>query len=641
MADIGTAYIRIAPNMSGIQGKIAGGLRGSGSSFADQFGGEFSAKSAILTGAVAGVVATAANKAMSVLGSAFNDAIARVDTLNAFPRVLKAMGVGSDEAKAATDKLDKSLRGLPTTLQAGAAGVQQFIAAGLPAGKATDTFLAMNNALLATGGNAQDTQIVMESLTRAISGGSAPVTTIQAALSRMPTALQGLQKATGKSADELYKLYAANPQQLADDLVNLNKNGGGGLASLDSQAREATAGIGTGITNMQTAVTRGLAAIIQAIGQKNISGAISNIGKAFETVLKAIVPVIEFVSRNSDIFAPIAVAIGTIVTALTAWAAITKIMTIAQAIFNAVMAANPIGLIVIAIAGLVAGLVYFFTQTELGKQIFQTFGQILSGVFNAIISAVQSVGNFFSTVFNGIQAVVSGVIDWIKNNWQLLLAILTGPIGIAILLITTHFQTIKNFIGGVVGAIGGFFSGLWNGIINGVSNMFGNVMGFFSALPGRILGVVGGLGSTLYNAGKDLIQGLLNGAGSLLSKIGQFFLDKLPGWIQGPFKSALGIRSPSTVFAGFGGNITEGLAEGLNKGQNIVSDAVGNITDSVLAPLASGISPQVAFAGSPAPAGVAPGGQVAGGAGIVQNNNIYNQVDLDTVTRELAWQIRR
>jgi len=162
MADIGTAYIRIAPNMTGIQSKISGGLKGSGSNFADQFGGEFSAKSAILTGAVAGVVATAANKAMNVLSGAFNDAIARVDTLNAFPRVLKAMGVGSDEAKAATDKLDKSLRGLPTTLQDGAAGVQQFIAAGLPASKATDTFLAMNNALLATGGNAQDTQIVMK-----------------------------------------------------------------------------------------------------------------------------------------------------------------------------------------------------------------------------------------------------------------------------------------------------------------------------------------------------------------------------------------------------------------------------------------------------------------------------------------------
>jgi tape measure domain-containing protein len=639
MADIGTAYIRIAPNMSGVQGKIAGGLKGSGSSFADQFGGEVSNKSAVITGAIAGAVASVANRAMDIVSQSIGDAVARVDTLNAFPKVLKAMGISSDDAKAATDKLNKSLQGLPTRLQDGASGVQQFIAAGLPAGKATDTYLAMNNALLAAGGNAQDTGIVMDSLTRALSGGTTEATTIQAALSRMPTALQGLEKATGKSAGELYKLYAANPNQLAEDLVNLNKNGGGGLASLDAQAREATGGINTGFANMQTAISRGMADIINSIGQANISGALSKAGKAFEDVFKIVASGIKFMIDHKDIFAPIAVAIGTIVTALAAWAAITKTMTIVQALFNAVMAMNPIGLIIIAIAGLVAGLVYFFTQTELGKQVFQAFGQILSAVFNGIISAVQSVGNFFSSVFSGIQAVVSGVIDWIKNNWQLLLAILTGPIGIAVLLVTSHFQQIKDFIGGVVSSIGGFFSGLWNGIINGVSNMFNNVVGFFTSLPGKILSVVGNLGNTLYNAGKDLINGLLNGAGSLISTIGKFFLDKLPGWIQGPFKSALGIHSPSTVFAGFGGNITEGLVQGLNKGQSMVTGAVGNITDSVLAPLSGSINP--AYAPSGATVGGNGSGQVAGGAAIVQNNSIYNQVDLDTVTRELAWQIRR
>jgi hypothetical protein len=384
-----------------------------------------------------------------------------------------------------------------------------------------------------------------------------------------------------------------------------------------------------------------MADIINSIGQTNISGALANIGKAFEDVFKIVASGIKFMIDHKDIFAPIAVGIGAIVTAMTLWAAVTKAMAIAQAIFNAVLAANPISLIILAIVGLVAGLTYFFTQTELGKQIFQAFGQVLSTVFNAIMAGVQAVGNFFSTVWNGIQAVVSGVIDWIKTNWPLLLAIITGPIGIAVLLITTHFQQIKDFIGGVVSAIGGFFSGLWNGIINGVSNMFSNVVNFFTQLPGRILNVVGNLGSTLFNAGKNLIQGLLDGAGSLLSKIGQFFIDKLPGWIQGPFKSALGIHSPSTVFAGFGGNITEGLVQGLNKGQSMVSGAVSNITDSVLAPITGGINPQMAFATSNAGAGGDPSGQVAGGAGIVQNNNIYNQVDLNTVTRELAWQIRR
>ncbi|WP_074783883.1 hypothetical protein [Arthrobacter woluwensis] len=59
-----------------------------------------------------------------------------------------------------------------------------------------------------------------------------------------------------------------------------------------------------------------------------------------------------------------------------------------------------------------------------------------------------------------------------------------------------------------------------------------------------------------------MIQGLLNGAGSLLSSIGSFFLNQLPGWIVGPFKAALGIHSPSRVFRQFGEFIVQGLAGG-------------------------------------------------------------------------------
>lgn len=211
-----------------------------------------------------------------------DNAVKRVDTLQAFPRVLQAMGISANDSKAAMDKLDKSIRGLPTSLQEGAKGVQQFVAAGLGADKATDAYLAMNNALLAAGGEAEDTQIVMQSLTRALSGGKTAASTIQAALSRMPTALKALQEQTGKSAGELFKLYAKDPQKLMDGLIKLNEKGGGGLASLSTQAREATKGIGTAFDNMNTAITRGLAKIMTAIGTGNIANVITNIGKTFE-----------------------------------------------------------------------------------------------------------------------------------------------------------------------------------------------------------------------------------------------------------------------------------------------------------------------------------------------------------------------
>ena len=55
-------------------------------------------------------------------------------------------------------------------------------------------------------------------------------------------------------------------------------------------------------------------------------------------------------------------------TAQTAWSAATKMATAVQGAFNAVIAANPIGAIAVAIAAVVATLVWFFTQTEVGRK---------------------------------------------------------------------------------------------------------------------------------------------------------------------------------------------------------------------------------------------------------------------------------
>ncbi len=85
----------------------------------------------------------------------------------------------------------------------------------------------------------------------------------------------------------------------------------------------------------------------------------------------------------------------------------------------------------------------------------------------------------------------------------------------------------------------------------------------FTSAKDKIVGVFSGAGKWLWDAGKNIIQGLLDGAGSLLSSIGNFFLDRIPGWIKDPFKKALGIASPSKVFRGFGIDIGSGLVAGI------------------------------------------------------------------------------
>jgi len=86
----------------------------------------------------------------------------------------------------------------------------------------------------------------------------------------------------------------------------------------------------------------------------------------------------------------------------------------------------------------------------------------------------------------------------------------------------------------------------------------------------------------LFKIGRDMINGLLNGAGSLLRNIGKFFLDLVPKWIQGPFKLALGIKSPSKVFAGYGEDITEGLTNGILDGQRMIESTSMEMSHNVM-----------------------------------------------------------
>jgi len=504
-------------------------------------------------GVVAGIAQSVVTKAIDSISTSIGSAVTRVDTLENFPRVLKAMGTGSEEAKAATDRLSKSLEGLPTSLQDGAMGVQQFVAAGLSADKATSTFLAMNDALLASGGNAQDAGIVMDSLTRALSGGSTNATTMQAALSRMPTALQGLQKATGLSADELYRLYAANPQKLADDLIALDKNGGGGLSSLAEQAKEATAGISTGMTNAETAVTRGVASIITAIGSENIANAITSIGKAFETSLKGVTGFINFLKSNQEAL--------TVFTGAITGLAVAIAVALAPAIWGAVVAFGALALAAapFIIAGAAIGAVAYVIMSN-----WSGISSFFTGIWDGIKAGLQAVGDFFTVVWATIQSTVSGVINWISTNWPLLLAIITGPIGVAVLVVTRNWDTIKN-------AAAAAFD-------------------FIKSLPGKIVSAIGNLGSLLYNAGRDLIQGLINGIASLAGVIGNKVKEIANGAIK-MFKNVLGIHSPSTVFTGFGKNITQGLVNGITSGMGSVNSAVEGITGATISPVVSTSNP--------------------------------------------------
>lgn len=203
------------------------------------------------------------------------------------------------------------------------------------------------------------------------------------------------------------------------------------------------------------------------------------------------------------------------------------------------------------------------------------------GLVALIVANWDTVVSWTQTAWSAVTGAIGAAWEWIKGvvsaglNFLVMLFMNFTGVG----LIIKHWDSIKNATSAAWNWVTSTVSGAWNAVTGAISSGVSTAVSFVAGLPGKVLGAIGNMGSLLYQKGKDLIQGLLNGAGSLLSKIGSFFLDKVPGWIKAPFKAALGINSPSTVFAGYGTNIGEGLVVGMAKMRPAVAAEMAALAD--------------------------------------------------------------
>lgn len=148
-----------------------------------------------------------------------------------------------------------------------------------------------------------------------------------------------------------------------------------------------------------------------------------------------------------------------------ALAAAQKVAAVGQWLLNAAMTANPIGLIIAGIVLLVAGLVWFFTKTTVGRKIVAAAWDGIKKAVSAVVdwwtgTAWPAINRFFS----GISRVVANVVNWIRKNWPLLLAIITGPIGLAVLFVIRNWDKIKSATIRVWNAVKGAIVTAWNAV---------------------------------------------------------------------------------------------------------------------------------------------------------------------------------
>ena len=229
-------------------------------------------KAGLLALGIGKIISNIANAISNELGAA----ISRVDTMNNYSKVMGNLGISSRDAQDSITVLKEKLLGLPTTLDDAASAVQRFASANGNVKASTSMFLALNNAILAGGASTEIQKSALEQLSQAYAKGKPDMMEWRTAMMAMPAQLKQVGLAMGyASADQLGEALRSGTVSMNEFMVmltKLNKEGANGFKSFEEQARNATGGIQTSMLNVKTSIQRGLADIMDAIGQSNIAG---------------------------------------------------------------------------------------------------------------------------------------------------------------------------------------------------------------------------------------------------------------------------------------------------------------------------------------------------------------------------------
>lgn len=480
----------------------------------------------------------------NVIKGSLDSAISRIDTLNNFPKVMSNLGVSAEDAKVSIDKMSDGLAGLPTTLDEGALAVQRFTSANGDVKKSTDMFLALNNAILAGGASTEIQSSALEQLSQAYSKGKPDMMEWRTIQMAMPAQLKQIAQAMGTTSDALgegLRNGTISMDDFMNTIIKLNTEGVGSFQSFAEQAKNSTGGIKTSITVAKTQIVKGLADIIQKAdealkqeGLPSIAEMIAEMGKKAKEVLDWIAErlpdIIEFIKE----MAPIIVAI---VTGFLTFQTITGIINGVQkafALLNAVMAANPIVLIISLIAALVAAFIYLWHTNE-------DFRQFWIDLWENIKTAVE-------TAWENIKKVFNIIIDFVKDNWQGLLLLLVNPFWGAFKLLYDNCDAFRDFIDNFVNRVKEILFTWWDNIRNfftvQIPNLIQNIKNWFAELPQRlvekgkeiIIGLANGIRNKIENVREsiqNIIDTIVNKMHEIIDKARQWGIDMIQGFING------------------------------------------------------------------------------------------------------------
>ena len=621
--ELGKAYVQIIPSAKGISGMIQKEMGGEVASAGVSAGESLGSK---MMGAVSGVIAAAG--------------------------IGKAIGASINEGAS----LQQSLGGIETLFKDSADKVKGFAneaykTTGLSANAYMENVTGFSASLLQSLGG--DTDKAAETANMAMIDMSDNANKMGTSMESIQLAYQGFAKQNYTMLDNLKLGYGGTKQEMQRLLSDAEKLTGvkydmnnlsdvysaihaiqENLDITGTTAREAATTFTGSFESMKAAAQNVLGKLslgediqpaLQALMETTSTFLFGNLIPMIGNILKQIPNLILggikgvfsgiFGEGLGSIMGGIVTALGSAFLAFKAFSAVsgllsgipavlTTIKTAVTGLFTA-MSANPIGIAIAAIAALTAGLVYFFTQTEMGRQIWQGFMDWFSGVWQSIAPILTEVWNGIvetaTTVWNNMMAVVApiiqAVVDFIKSVWdgisqwwtenQTLIQQTFITVWNAIqTVIQTVMPIIQSIIETAMNILAPFIETTWNNICTVVTTVWELIkiaiqtaMDVIGGIIKAVMAIINGDWSTAWEAIKDVGEAIWKG----LSAAGKAIFDGFAQILSNIWNTIKSVASSaweglkSTVLG-----LIDGLVQGAQRAwesmKQGVSDLVSNVT---------------------------------------------------------------
>jgi tape measure domain-containing protein len=485
--------------------------------------------------------------ALAGLGAAFGarEILRQADTYTLLTNRLKLVTSGTDNLARINEELYQSAQRTRTSYEATvdlySRVARNADALGLSQQELLDITETVNQAIRVSGGTAMEAEAGVRQFGQAIGSGALRGDELISILENMPRLAQAIAEGMGVTIGQLRDL-GAEGALTSDKIMDALQQTAPEIAA---EFAQLTPTVGEAFTVLSNSALRFIGQLNETLGVTDfLANALTFVGQNLQTIarLAGVVGIALAAAFSANMIGSVALLVRNLISmqigmgassvATAAWAVSVNLARKAMWGLNAAMLANPIGLVVAAIAAIVAALFIFRDSLKVTSD------------------GVVSLGDVFRSVFSFIMDFLGPVIDWFGEAWETGLDNVGGYVGDLLDVFVTVIGSIIDFVKTAVNTQ----IGLWVGA-------FKTIVGVWNLLPEAFKA----LGAAAINGLIDIVDKGVSGIVKAVAGLLEFI---------GGAAELVGLDNP---FVGLADDFTTGLDKFKIQGAGVVGEVFGQM----------------------------------------------------------------